>query len=369
MEINSNTPIYDFISSAIKEKNNLIKENVLLGNINFPDKISYIPKILTQSEEHIMFLDNLSNKISLEKIKEEKQTLNNKIEISNIKIKDIKKRYNYESAKKPLNKNKIILPKLLKSNILPTIKEKTKEKSLRTKLLIEIKPLPSIKSNQLLIDKMLSKENEYDLEQNAKEFIRKINNFKMNNITMKKQKQKRDLQRLKHEIEIAEKRKQREEYELLKKREEMKQNILKRQYMKDFNNYNINPPKVHRYHYYNPNSAKKRNKIPKNFSYAYSNNNNEYIYQYYNNINNNGYNIYPNINPYQQLVMYNDTNEIRNTENLGQIQNESNNNNSNIAYKDSNNYSIINESRSNNSILNTSEKRHLYYFNDLKYES
>ena len=363
MEINNNTPINNFISAAIKEKNNLIKENVLLGNINFPDKISYTPNILTQSEEHIMFLDNLSNKLSLEKIKEEKQTLNNKIEISNIKIKNIKKQYNYDSAKKPLNKNKNILPKLLKSNILPTIKEKPKEKSLRTKLLIEIKPLPSIKSNQLLIDKMISKENEYDLEQNAKEFIRKINNFKINNITMKKQKQKRDLQRLKHEIEIAEKRKQREEYELLKKREEMKQNILKRQYMKDYHNYNINPPKVQRYHYYNPNSAKKRNKIPKNFSYVYNNNNNEYIYQYYNN------NIYPNINPYQQMMMNNDANEIRNTENLQQIQNESNNNNSNIVYKDSNNYSIINESRSNNSILNTSEKRHLYYFNDLKYES
>ena len=260
MEINNNTPINNFISEAIKEKNNLIKENVLLGNINFPDKISYSPNILTQSEEHIMFLDNLSNKLSLEKIKEEKQTLNNKIEISNIKIKNIKKQYNYDSAKKPLNKNKNILPKLLKSNILPTIKEKPKEKSLRTKLLIEIKPLPSIKSNQLLIDKMISKENEYDLEQNAKEFIRKINNFKINNITMKKQKQKRDLQRLKHEIEIAEKRKQREEYELLKKREEMKQNILKRQYMRDYNNYNINPPKVRRYHYYNPNSAKKQNK-------------------------------------------------------------------------------------------------------------
>ena len=69
------------------------------------------------------------------------------------------------------------------------------------------------------------------------------------------------------------------------------------------------------------------------------------------------------------MMMFNDSNEIRNTENLGQIQNESNNNNSNIAYKYSNNYSIINKSRSNNSILNTSEKRHLYYFNDLKYES
>ena len=361
MELNINTPLFNFISSAITEKNNLIKENILLGNINFPEKISYIPKILIRSEEHKMFLNNLSNKISLEKIKEEKQILNNKIELSNNRIKNIKNQYNYESAKKPTNnKNKKILPKLNVSNILPTIKEKNKEKSIKTKLLIEIKPLPNKKSNQLLIDKMISKENEYDLEKNAKEFIRKINNFKINNIAFKKQKQKRDLLRLKHEIEIAEKRKQKEEYELLKKREEMKQNILKRQYMRDYNNYNINPPKIRRYHYYNPNSAKKQNKMPKNFSYV---NNNEFNYQFYNNNINNGYNIYPNINQYQQMIINNE-NEIRNTENLVQAQNESN-----IAYKDSNNHSIINESRSNNSILNTSEKRHLYYFNDLKYEN
>ena len=130
--------------------------------------------------------------------------------------------------------------------------------------------------------------------------------------------------------------------------------------MRDYNNYNINPPKVRRYHYYNPNSAKKQNKMPKNFSYV---NNNEFNYQFYNNNINNGYNIYPNINQYQQMIINNE-NEIRNTENLVQAQNESN-----IAYKDSNNHSIINESRSNNSILNTSEKRHLYYFNDLKYEN
>ena len=33
MELNINTPLFNFISSAITEKNNLIKENILLGNI------------------------------------------------------------------------------------------------------------------------------------------------------------------------------------------------------------------------------------------------------------------------------------------------------------------------------------------------
>jgi hypothetical protein len=141
MELNSNTPLFNFISSAIKEKNNLIKENILLGNINFPEKISYIPKILLLSEEHNMFLNNLSNKISLEKIKEEKQVLNNKIELSNNRIKNLKNQYNYESAKKPINnKNKKIIPKLNVSNILPAIKEKNKDKSIKTKEFTKNRP-------------------------------------------------------------------------------------------------------------------------------------------------------------------------------------------------------------------------------------
>ena len=250
---------------------------------------------------------------------------------------------------------------------MPVIKEKeeinkkSKEKFNKNKLLIEIKPLPTKRGNQVLIDKGINKEKEYDLEQNAKEFIRKINNYKINNITLKRQKQKKDLLRLKQEIEIAERRKQKEEYELLKKREEMKQNYLQRHYM---NNYENNPQKIKKvkYHYYNPyNSAKKNRKnMMKNFSYVL--NNNEYNYQNYNN-NGYNYNIYPNINPYQQM---NIEKERRNTENPVTLNVENNN----PMYKDSNNHSLINESRSNNnSILNTSEKKHLYYFNDLKYEN
>ena len=371
MEINNNIPNYNFIASIIKEKNNQIKENILLGNIHFPEKIIYTPKIIYQSENHNIFIQNLTNKLSLERIKEEKNFLKKKIENTNNKINTIRNYINKETVKK--NNNYNVLPPLNTSKILPVIKEKeeinknSKEKYTKNKLLIEIKPLPSKRSNQVLIDKGINKEKEYDLEQNAKEFIRKINNYKINNITLKRQKQKKDLLRLKQEIEIAERRKQKEEYELLQKREEMKQNYLKRIYM---NKYENNQQKIKRvrYHYYNPNNSAKKNRrnMMKNFSYVLNNNNNDYNYQNYNN-NGYNYNMYPNINPYQQMNNINNIErERRNTENPVTLNVENNNQ----MYKDSNNHSLINESRSNNnSILNTSEKKHLYYFNDLKYEN
>ena len=370
MEINNNIPNYNFIASIIKEKNNQIKENILLGNIHFPEKIIYTPKIIYQSENHNIFIQNLTNKLSLERIKEEKNFLKKKIENTNNKINNIRNYINKETVKK----NNNILPPLNTSKILPVIKEKeeinknSKEKYNKNKLLIEIKPLPSKRSNQVLIDKGINKEKEYDLEQNAKEFIRKINNYKINNITLKRQKQKKDLLRLKQEIEIAERRKQKEEYELLQKREEMKQNYLKRIYM---NKYENNQQKIKRvrYHYYNPNNSAKKNRknMMKNFSYVLNNNNNDYNYQNYNINNGYNYNMYPNINPYQQINNINNIErERRNTENPVTLNVENNN----PMYKDSNNHSLINESRSNNnSILNTSEKKHLYYFNDLKYEN
>ena len=370
MEINNNIPNYNFIASIIKEKNNQIKENILLGNIHFPEKIIYTPKIIYQSENHNIFIQNLTNKLSLERIKEEKNFLKKKIENTNNKKNNIRNYINKETVKK---NNYNALPPLNTSKILPVIKEKeeinknSKEKYTKNKLLIEIKPLPSKRSNQVLIDKGINKEKEYDLEQNAKEFIRKINNYKINNITLKRQKQKKDLLRLKQEIEIAERRKQKEEYELLQKREEMKQNYLKRIYM---NKYENNQQKIKRvrYHYYNPNNSAKKNRknMMKNFSYVLNNNNNDYNYQNYNN-NGYNYNMYPNINPYQQMNNINNIErERRNTENPVTLNVENNNQ----MFKDSNNHSLINESRSNNnSILNTSEKKHLYYFNDLKYEN
>ena len=378
MEINKNIPNYNFITSLIREKNNNIKENILLGNIHFPEMLIYSPKTLLESENHVIFINKLSNKLSLEKIKEEKNFLNKKIEMTNNKIDNIKNYINKETVKRNYND---LLPPLNFSNILPIIKEKkeknkkSKEKFNKNKLLMEIKPLPSKRGNQVLIDKRLNKEKEYDLEQNAKEFIRKINNYKINNINMKKQKQKLDFLRLQKEIEIAERKKQKEEYELIQKREELKQNFLKKQNL--FNNYNneMSPQKIKRkrYHYYNNpqnSSRKNRNKMMKNFSYVFHNNNNyNYNYQFYNNINNinnnfnGGYYIYPNINPYQQYN--NNDKDRRNTENNGTLNVENNG----MMYKEQSNHSIANESRINNSILNTTEKKHLYYFNDLKYEN
>ena len=81
----------------------------------------------------------------------------------------IKNYINKEAVKRNYND---LLPPLNFSNILPIIKEKkekheknkkSKEKFNKNKLLMEIKPLPSKRSNQILIDKRLSKEKEYDL--------------------------------------------------------------------------------------------------------------------------------------------------------------------------------------------------------------
>ena len=171
MEINKNIPNYNFITSLIKEKNNNIKENILLGNIHFPEMLIYSPKTLLESENHVIFINKLSNKLSLEKIKEEKNFLNKKIEMTNNKIDNIKNYINKETVKRNYND---LLPPLNFSNILPIIKEKKeknkkiKEKFNKNKLLMEIKPLPSKRGNQVLIDKRLNKEKEYDLEQNAK---------------------------------------------------------------------------------------------------------------------------------------------------------------------------------------------------------
>ena len=378
MEVNNNIPNFNFISSLIKEKNGLIKENILLGNIHFPEKILYTPDSLNKSESHNIFINNLSSQLNREKIREEKNFLTNKIEAANNSIKNYLNKENYKK-----NNNMNFLPSLNLSNILPTIKEKNeknnKEKFTRKKFLLEIKPLPDKRGNQLLIDKTINKENEYYLEQNARDFIRKINHIKINNITQKRQRQKKELEKLRHEIEIAEKRKQRQEIELQKRKEERKINLLKKQ-NNIYNNYSPQKlPKV-KYHYYNSNnSAKKHNKMAKNFSYALNYNEFNYNFPYYNNnifnnMNNNminGYNYYPNINQYQyqyQQMMINNDIDVKNTDNSGIVNNKENN--SNIIYRDSNNHSIINESRSNNnSILNTSEKKHLYYFNDLKYEN
>ena len=366
MEINNNIPNFNFISSIIKEKNNSLKESILLGNIHFPQDIIYTPKNdLFENDNHQIFLNNLSKKLILEKIKEEKQFLSDKIEITDKKIKKIK----YKNELPPINLQRI-LPEKIKIENKKNNKSKDSKDKLKKKILIEIKPLPSKRSNQKLIDKRINKENEYNLEQNAKEFIRKINNFKMNNIALKRQKQNHDLMRLKKEIAYAERRKLIEEYELQKKREERKQRLSK----KKIDN-NINKMINVKYHYYNSsNSSNKKNKMVKNFSYII----NDYNYPFYNNNNNN--NFFSN-SPYQQMInqeqinnqnIYMNNNPIsdrerRNTENPNSIKIE--NNNSNIGYKES--YpSIINDSRSNNnSFLNTSEKKHLYYFNDLKYEN
>ena len=67
---------------------------------------------------------------------------------------------------------------------------------------------------------------ENDLEQNAKEFVKRINISKINNLSAKRQKQEKDYLRLKKQIEIMDKkRKMREEFEFQRKKEENTEKI------------------------------------------------------------------------------------------------------------------------------------------------
>ena len=346
--INKNIPIYNFIFTSLKEKNNNIKENILLGNIHFPSSIHYIlNKNILNSENHKLFLNNLSNQLNLIKIKEEKEFLNNKIEITNNKIRNLKNnayyRYDYIYPK-----NKKIIKKISSEsniNILPLISENNNNFKNNKTILLEIKPL--IKNNNNIKNKLINKNSESDLEQNAKEFINRINESKKISLSIKKRKQQKDYLKLKKQIEIIEKkRKMREEFEIQRKEEQNKE-IIKKQ---NNNISNIKFPNK-KYHYYNKNKEKV---LLKNLtdelsdfkSPFYYNNNNHILNQFNHIINSNIYNL--------------------NTLNEKRINTESNISKDN---KLRNIQPIIIKDRlrpNSRSIINTSNKKHLYYFNVIK---
>ena len=366
--INRNIPIFNFIYSSLKEKNNEIKEKILLGNIHFPSKIQYTTqKNKLQLDNHKLFINNLSNKISLIKIQEEKSFLNNKIEITHNKINNLKKNFNssnntikkiYNRYNNKNNNNDYkTIPKSISNvdnmNSLPLLSDRRRHK------LIEIKPI--VHKKYISKNKIMNNDYENDLEQNAKEFVKRINNSKMNNLSLRKQKQEKDYLRLKKQIEIMEKkRKMREDFEFQRKYGEKVDDSKKK-------NINININKIKfpnkKYHYFNKN----KNKIlVKNLTEELSDFNSQLYYNYPN----------PYINQYKQLF---NTNNISNN-NINEI----------VDYKKKMitdvNRPIINETKNkskilpeaslnvsnetgtnNNSLLNTSEKKHLYYFNELKY--
>ena len=370
---NENIPIYNFIFSSIKDKNNEIRENILLGKIKLPQKLDYLAKkIIFETEDHKSFLNNLTNQLNLSKIKEEKAFLSNKVEITNKKINVLKKQNNIfnkynniirnnSSVRKMITISKSI-PSMDNMDSLPVLSENNMNTIKRNRVnLIEIKPI--VKRNYKYKNRIMNNEEEENLEKNAKEFIKKINNSKFNNLSIRKQKQQKDYLRLKKQIEtIEKKRKMREEFEYQRSSSnENKHNLQRR-------NINLSNIKFNnnKYQYYNNNK-----KLLKNFTHELRDFNSQFYYNYPNQqyqyqqiFNPNNYEmINPNINDYYiDETINNEPNSefIKNMNNINNINQDSNDVHPSSINDSLNNY--------NNSILNTSEKKHLYYFNDLKYE-
>ena len=377
MEIqNQNIPIYNFIFSSLKEKNNDIKENILLGNIKFPSEIKYsMKKNIFQTENHNLFLNSLSNQLKLVKINEEKNFLANKIEIADNKLNFLKKYNNsnsnidlrnyYNKNIKYIQTNNSSNKKIIKnksnegnSSTLPLLKENNINKRNRANIL-EIKPI--IRKTYKYNNKIMSNINEEDLEKNAKEFIKRINNNKINSISIKREKQQKDYLRLKKQIEIEEqKKKMREEFEYLRKNNENKDNSKK----KNRNMININY-KTKNNNNYIPNRNKE---LLKNYTDDIAEYNSQFYYE--DNI--------PNSSRFHPVYSARKKNGL-----IGPIINDNYINerinsepNQPVFYNINQNFvefnpNIFNESQANNnsSMLNTSEKKHLYYFNELKYEN
>lgn len=345
-KVNKNIPIYNFIFSSLKEKKNIIKENIFLGNIHFPSKMKYsVNENSFNSKIHNLFLNNLSNQLKLAKIKEEKDFLYNKVEITNNKLNNINKNniiYNRDNEN-PLSKNKEkSISSVDNMNTLPLLKEINNNE-------INLINKKEIKKYNFK-HKILKQEKENDLTKKAKEFINRINESKRNNLSSRREKQQKDYLKLKKQIEIIDKKREmREEFELQRKNEQKIENMKK----KAINISNVKFPNK-RYHYYKNNQKI----LLKNFTEEIGDLNSQ-LYYYPFGIGNN-YRILNNNK--KEIIEQNRKNKFINegiiTE--GNIPYFNNNKNKMIE----NRYQNINEAQgaNNNSIINT-EKKNLYFFN------
>ena len=202
--INQNTPVNNFISSIISEKNKQIKESILLGQIDFPNVLFYDKNYFQpnkfQSNSHKIFLSNLQKQKQLLIVKEEKSNLLNKVKMTDKKILNI----NAKSLEISRNEN----------NSLPLI-DKVRDPSQKKKIYqMNVKPIKS--KIYITKSKVNNGEMENELEKNAKNFIRKINSSKGNYMLIKKQKQQRDYLRLKKEISRMEEEQKKKETKYIK---------------------------------------------------------------------------------------------------------------------------------------------------------
>ena len=353
--INQNTPINNFISSIISEKNKQIKESILLGQIDFPNILFYDKNYFQpnkfQSNSHKIFLNNLQQQKQLLIVKEEKSNLLNKVKLTDKKI---------------LNINAKSLEISHHDNYSLPIIDKTRDPSPKKKIYqMNVKPIKS--KIYITKSKVNNGEMENELEKNAKNFIRKINSSKGDYMFIKKQKQQRDYLRLKKEISKMEKKqKKRKENFLNNELRTENYNNYKKQHVKSVSSEKSNSSNKYRYY----SSRKKAKNMFRNFSEKLLNFNSELYYN--NNI--------PDLSDYKEYLLSNINNNFR-YNNDGYENNYSDKkdfdlnyviNNSNISYlnKENINNSRLNLSEINKSLQeNLSERKHLYYFNDLKYEN
>ena len=445
--LNPNTPLSNFIFTILNEKNKQIKENILLGNINFPKILIYSTRKeenTFKSNSHITFLNNLEQLKQLSEVREEKANLEKKVNMVDHQLLSIKNynlsqnmlnysqryintnlnnnkldtnnnskiysnRYSSEKNSKSKKKNKKNSSKENKNeniNSLPTL---GKEKIKRRKKVenIELKPIQikSFKSKS----KINNQETEEKLEKNAKAFIQKINNNKKNVLAMINKRHEKFTLKLKNELEKIE-RQRKLKYDEYSNKNNINNNNKLYNYNNGYNNdnYNLNinnadysdlntmrreenkySPNISsirnnriknkKYYHYspynfdNPEMLKNISKDLLNFnSELYYNNNMPDIVQFqyrlvpplYKNKNKNML-----IKGVSTPLIYFEDNDLISNNNPPEIVDMTNGEiTSNISRV--NNYSYGDEDTINdNNLIDNFKRKHLYYFNELKYEN
>ena len=425
--LNPNTPVSNFINTILTEKNKQIKENILLGNISFHNILFYSKEKEENSfktPSHISFLNNLNRQKQLQEVREEKRNLEKKVNIvdnqlisikydnivpnkliysekylntnlnnnkANIKINSQKNSSHNSKSKNKSKKSSFSAKKSENINSLPTLGIENKKNKILKNIYLKPIQIKSYKSNS----KVNNHEIEEKLEKNAKAFIQKLNKDKKNLLAMINKRQKKFAQKLKNEIEHREKENELKLDEYSKyyniynnkdyyninsinnysNLDRMRKEEKEKEYSPD--NSLIRKHKNKKYYHYSPYNYRNP-KMLKNISKDLLNFNSELYYN--NNI--------PDIIQYQLILapLYKNNNNIINQGrstpfiNIDDINNLQYNNSDNIDMTNGelvsnvskiNNYSCrIDESNfdNNNIIDNSYNKKHLYFFNEPKYE-
>ena len=441
--LNPNTPLSNFIYTILNDKNKQIKENILLGNINFPKILIYSirkEENTFKSNSHLAFLNNLEQQKQLSEVREEKANLEKKVNMVDHQLLSIK---NYNLSKNMLNYSQRYINTNLNNNNLDEnnnakiysnrysseknskSKKKSKKNSPIEKKDENLKSLPTLGKEQIRRRKRVqnialkpiqiksfkskakinNQETEEKLEKNAKAFIQKINNDKKNVLAMINKRHEKFTLKLKNELEKIERKRKLKYDEYSNKNNNNKLNNYNNGYNNDNYNLNINnvdysdlntmrreenkySPNISNirnnriknkkyYHYSpynldNPEMLKNISKDLLNFnSELYYNNNIPDIVQFqyrlaplYKNKNKNML-----IKGVSTPLIYFEDNDFISNNNPPEIVDMTNGEiASNISRV--NNYFYGDEDIYNdNNLIDNLKRKHLYYFNELKYEN